>query len=96
MTITVDQGLLIVEMSPGSPADRAGLRGGQQQVRIGRFLLPIGGDILTAIDGVPIASDRDLIRYLDTETEVGQTVVATVLRDGQELNVPVTLGERPR
>jgi S1-C subfamily serine protease len=96
MTITVDQGLLIVEMSPGSPADRAGLRGGQQQVRIGRFLLPIGGDILTAIDEVPIASDRDLIRYLDTETEVGQTVVVTVLRDGQELNVPVTLGERPR
>ncbi|MGD8463175.1 MAG: trypsin-like peptidase domain-containing protein [Anaerolineae bacterium] len=96
MTMTVDEGLLIVETSPGSPADRAGLRGGQQQVRIGRFLLPIGGDILTAIDGVPIASDRDLIRYLDTETEVGQTVVATVLRDGQELNVPVTLGERPR
>jgi S1-C subfamily serine protease len=96
MTMTVDEGLLIVETSPGSPADRAGLRGGQQQVRIGRFLLPIGGDILTAIDGVPIASDRDLIRFLDTETEVGQAVVVTILRDGQELNVPVTLGERPR
>ena len=96
MNVTADEGLLIIETSPGSPADLAGLRGGQQQVRIGRFLLPVGGDVLTAIDGVPIASDRDLIRYLDTETQIGQTVSVSIIRDGQEMTVPVTLGERPR
>lgn len=96
MNVTADEGLLIIETSPGSPADLAGLRGGQQQVRIGRFLLPVGGDVLTAIDGVPIASDRDLIRYLDTETQIGQTVSVSIIRDGQEMSVPVTLGERPR
>ena len=62
--------------------ERAGLRGGQQQVRIGRYVLPIGGDILTAIDGEPIRPATDLIRFLDTKTEVGQTIQVTIWRDG--------------
>lgn len=96
MTVPTEEGLLIMEVAPGSPADRAGLRGGQRQVRIGRYLLPVDGDIITAIDGEPISNDRDLIRYLDIETSVGQTVQVTVYRDGEEISIPVTLGERPR
>jgi S1-C subfamily serine protease len=96
MQTAIDEGLLIVETAPGGPADQAGLRGGQEQVRIGRYLLPIGGDILTAIDGQPVASDRDLNIYLDTKTEVGQTIQVSIMRDGQEMTLPVTLTERPR
>jgi S1-C subfamily serine protease len=96
MRVPTDRGLLIVEVVRDSPADRAGLRGGQRQVRIGRFVLPVGGDIMTAIDGEAITGDRDLIRYLDIETNVGQTVQVTVYRDGEEMTIPVTLGERPR
>jgi S1-C subfamily serine protease len=96
MDVPVDQGVLIVETTAGGPADKAGLRGGQQQVRIGRYIVPLGGDILTAIDGEPIASDRDLSLYLDTKTEVGQVIQVTVWRDGQQMTVPVTLTERPR
>jgi len=96
MQVPVDEGLLIVEVAGGSPADQAGLRGGQQQVRLGRWVLSIGGDILTAIDGEPIATDRDLIRHLDTETAVGQTIQVTLWRDAQEVTIPVTLTERPR
>jgi S1-C subfamily serine protease len=96
MNLTVDSGLLLVEVAPGGPADQAGLRGGQQQVRIGPYILPIGGDVLTAIDGEPVASDRDLNLYLDTKTQVGQTIQVTIVRDGQEMTVPVTLTERPR
>jgi S1-C subfamily serine protease len=96
MEVPVDEGLLIVEVASGSPAAQAGLRGGQEQVRLGRWLLSIGGDILTAIDGEAIATDRDLIRHLDTETAVGQTIQVTVWRDGQEMTIPVTLTERPR
>ena len=96
MRVPTDEGILIVEVVRGSPADQAGLQGGQRQVRIGRFVLPVGGDIVTAIDGEPITSDRDLIRYLDIGTNVGQTVEVTVYRDGEEMTVPVTLGERPR
>jgi S1-C subfamily serine protease len=96
MDAPVKEGLLIVETIQDSPAEQAGLRGGQQQVRIGRYLLPIGGDILTAIDGEPIKSDRDLSLYLDTKTQVGQTIQVTLWRDGQEMTVAVTLTERPR
>jgi len=96
MNVPVDKGLLIVEVSSGSPAAKAGLQGGQQQLRLRRVVLPIGGDILTAIDGTTIASDRDLTLYLDTQTEVGQVIQVTIWRDGKELTIPVTLTERPR
>jgi S1-C subfamily serine protease len=96
MDVPVVEGLLLLEIAPGSPAAAAGLRGGQEQVRLGRTILLIGGDILTAIDGEPIATGRDLLRFLDTRTEVGQTVQVTVWRDGQETAIPVTLTEQPQ
>jgi S1-C subfamily serine protease len=96
MDVPVDKGLLIVETSPNGPADAAGLLGGQRQVRFGRYIVPVGGDIITAIDGEPVASDRDLNLYLDTQTDIGQVVQVTIIRDGQEMTVPVTLTERPR
>ena len=95
MDLPVEKGLLIIEVAQGSPADKAGLRGGQRQVQIGPYVLPIGGDILTAINGEPIESDQDLTLYLDTKTEVGQTIQVTIQREGQALTVPVTLTERP-
>jgi S1-C subfamily serine protease len=96
MDVPVDEGLLILEISADSPAARAGLRGGQERVRIGRTVLLIGGDVLTAIDGEPIGTGRDLLRFLDTQTVIGQTIQMTVWRDGQQITVPVTLTEQPR
>jgi S1-C subfamily serine protease len=96
MVVPVEEGLLVVEVSRDSPADKAGILGGQQEVRSGRVVLLIGGDILTALDGEPISTETDLTRFLDTKTRVGQTVEATLWRDGEQLSVPVTLTERPR
>jgi S1-C subfamily serine protease len=96
MDVPVEEGVLILEISADSPAAQAGLRGGQDRVRLGRTVLLIGGDILTAIDGEPIATSRDLLRFLDTQTLVGQTIQITVWRDGQEVTLPVTLDEQPR
>jgi S1-C subfamily serine protease len=96
MELPVDEGILLIELFAGSPAEDAGLRDGQEQVRIGRSILVVGGDVLTAIDGQPITSGRDLLRYLDTQTEVGQSIQLTIWRDGQEQTVMVTLRERPR
>ena len=96
MDVPVESGVLLLEISSGSPATKAGLRGGQEQVRIGRTILLIGGDILTALDGEPIATGRDLLRFLDTQTVIGQTIQVTFWRDGQELVLPVTLSEEPR
>jgi S1-C subfamily serine protease len=96
MEVPVEEGILIVETARGSPASQAGLLGGQEQVRLGRVLVLIGGDVLTSINGEPIRSDRDLVLYLDTETQIGQTIEVTIWRDGKEMTVPVMLTERPR
>ena len=95
MVVPVDRGLLIIEVVSGGPADRAGIRGGDRVVRFGRFNIPLGGDILIAIDGQPVQTSRDLNLYLDTRTRVGQTVQVTVIRNGEEQTFDVTLTERP-
>ena len=94
--IPVDSGLLVLKTEPGGPADQAGLRGGNQQVRIGRYWFLAGGDIIVALDGQPMNDLQTLTVYLETQTSVGDTVVLTVRRGNQELTIPVVLKERPR
>ncbi len=88
-------GLLVLKVVPGSPAEKAGLRGGQSTKRLGDVLLPVGGDVLVAIDGHKVNSFKDLVVYLETRTQVGETVHVTVLRDGKEIILPLVLQERP-
>jgi len=95
MDVPMEQGLLVAEVSPGSPVGEAGIRGGDRVVRVGRYRLLLGGDIITAIDGEPIADIKALTVYLETQTRVGDTVEVTIVRDGEEQNVQVTLAERP-
>jgi len=96
LNLPVERGVLIVEVVSGQAAAGAGLRGGQRQVRVGDYTIPVGGDILTAIDGVRIREIGDLVKYLETRTEVGQTVTVTIMRDGREQDLRVELGEQPR
>ena len=70
-----------------SPADRAGLRAAGSD--------NLGGDLIIAIDGQDVNEFNDLISYLVFETEVGQTIMLTVIRDGETIELPLTLGERP-
>ena len=60
-----------------------------------RRRLLVGGDILTAIDGMPLHNWDDLDAYLQEQTEVGQTVTLTIWRDDQEMTIEVKLGEMP-
>jgi len=95
MNLPVDTGLFILEVVPGGPADQAGIRSGDRIVRFGRYNIPLDGDVLVSIDGQPLESSQDLTMYLDTQTEVGQQVSVTVVRDGEEQVFTVILGERP-
>ena len=92
----VDAGLLVIEVVPGGPADKAGIRGGDEFVRLGRVYLPVGGDVIAAINGEPVTNLQELTVYLESETQVGDTIDVTVIRDGQEQNVRVRLDERPQ
>jgi 2-alkenal reductase len=95
MDVPVDAGLLVIEAVNNTPADKAGIRGGSRVVSIGRYQIPLDGDIIIAIDGEPVNDSQTLTVYLETKTTVGDTVDVTIIRDGEELTVPVTLGERP-
>lgn len=91
-----DEGLLILSVVPGSPADEVGLRGGQRMIRVGNARdFPAGGDVITALNGEKLSNWSDLNIYLELQTRVGDTIQVTVLRDGEELTLPLTLIERP-
>jgi serine protease Do len=90
----VDNGVLIVQVISGSPADRAGLRGGNRSIIIGRYRLPIGGDIVTAIDNDPIYDESDIEGIL-RKKKVGDSVNLSIYRDARLMEIPVTLMERP-
>jgi len=95
LNLPVKRGAEIIRVMPDGPAEKAGLRGGTHQVLLEGEPIETGGDIIVAFDGQPVYSMDDLITYVDN-AEVGQTVELTVIRDGKEITIPVTLGERPR
>jgi S1-C subfamily serine protease len=95
MDVPIEEGLMVYEVVANSPAAAAGIRGSDRTVRVGTSTVPTGGDILLAIDGEPITSLQELTIYLESETQVGDTVELALIRDGQEMTVGVTLIERP-
>jgi 2-alkenal reductase len=95
LALPVVYGVLVSDVTPGTAADRAGLQGGDHLVDFRETQVNAGGDVIIAIDGYELRDFNDLIAYLVRETEVGQEVVLTVIRDGENLQIPVTLGERP-
>jgi S1-C subfamily serine protease len=86
-------GAYVTGVTPGGPADQAGIRGGTQPTNLGD--LQAGGDVITAIDGQPVPTFDALLGYLTTHKSPGETVVLTILREGQTMDVTVTLGTRP-
>jgi S1-C subfamily serine protease len=84
------KGVLIMDVQPDSPAAKAGLRATRRD-ESNRVEL---GDVILAIDGKPVKSANDLLDVLEKHA-VGDTVELTILRDGQEQKVTVTLEEAP-
>ena len=90
-----EKGAMVVEVTPGGPADKAGLKGANKQAQIGNFLHPLGGDIIIQVDQSEVKEAEDLIKYL-RERKIGDVVTFKILRDGKTRDVKVTLQERPR
>lgn len=81
-------GAYVIGVTAGGPAEQAGLvPAGEND--------GLGGDLIVAIDGQPILDTEQLIAYLVFDTEVGQTIELSVIRDGETIAVPLTLDARP-
>lgn len=87
-------GVLIANVVPGGPADKAGLRGGTEIVSFRGYRSVLGGDIIVAIDGVPIHTFDELLGYLVTQKRAGEEVVVTIYRGTEMVDVILTLERR--
>jgi S1-C subfamily serine protease len=99
MNANVTYGVLIIQVTSGGPANKAGLQAGTTQVRIAGNWVKIGGDIIIAINATyaaaRITNMDDLSTFLEEYTSPNQTVNVTIVRNNQAMALPVELGTRP-
>jgi S1-C subfamily serine protease len=91
--LSQSNGAYVTSVTPNSPADLAGFRGGDEETSI--VNLYSGGDLIIAIDGRHIMTFSDLLTYLIQEKTPGDIVTFTILRGEQEIQLELTLGKRP-
>ena len=94
LKLPLTDGLLVEVVEPGSPAEIAGMRGGEIEFTLGTISLLLGGDIITRINGVP-TTDADKIAPIMRGVKVGDKLKMSVFRDGETREVVYTLPERP-
>ena len=94
MELENSTGFMIMEVVSGGPAEAAGLQEGNRNVTIDGAELTVGGDIITAINDQKIRGISDVLLYLARDAEVGETVQITVIRDGERMEIPLTLQSR--
>jgi serine protease Do len=95
MNLAADQkGVLVVNVTNGSPADKAGLAGSSKSATVDGQEVMVGGDVITVANGEKIESMPQLIQTVGSK-KAGDTLELTVLRDGKEVQVTATLAERP-
>lgn len=93
MNLTESQkGFLVEDIISGGPADIAGIKGGYKVANINGSDFNLGGDIVVGIDEIDVNTLKDIQSYLDSK-KVGDTVQIQVIRDGQQITVPLTLGK---
>ncbi len=90
--ITHMGGAYVIGVASGGPASRAGIRGGTQTTSITGLLG--GGDLIIAADGHEVKVFSDLLSYMVNFKSPGDKITLTIIRDGKELNINITLGSR--
>jgi S1-C subfamily serine protease len=94
LNLPTEQGVMIGNVVPGSPAAAGGLHGGKRQW-VGNQAVVIGGDIVTAVDNRPITTTDSFLNYIETRRP-GDSVELTVINaQGKSRRVIIRLVERP-
>jgi S1-C subfamily serine protease len=94
LNLPVDQGVLVEQVLDGGPADDAGIEGASGEATIGGQTVPVGGDIITKVDGKEVTGMEDVISAVNAK-EPGDELTFTISRDGEQRDVTVKLGDRP-
>ncbi|MBS3908342.1 MAG: trypsin-like peptidase domain-containing protein [Actinobacteria bacterium] len=95
MKLPVDRGVLIVRVFQGSPAAVAGIKGGDKRLITSQGEIIIGGDVVTKIDGVTIATMDELVGIV-RDNKVGETIELEIYRGGKKESLSLKLGELPQ
>jgi S1-C subfamily serine protease len=86
-----DAGVVVIDVLPGSPADKAGIRGSQRTVKVGSIEFPAGGDVLMSVNDERLSNAEQLNKLVTYEGQAGDRLEFKVLRDGHEMKATVTL-----
>jgi len=94
LRIPLTTGFLVEVVEPGSPAEKAGLLGGELELSIGGHEFLMGGDIITKINGIEMNSLDNFTDALET-IQVGSNIRLTIFRRGKVVEVAYDVPERP-
>jgi len=93
--LKIERGAMIADVVKGGPADKAGLKGGNQRIQVGNMIVLAGGDVVVRADQHDVKTNDELIHYI-REKKPGDAILLKVYRNGSFVDVKVTLSERPR
>jgi S1-C subfamily serine protease len=91
----VKEGVMVVGVVEGGPADLAGIRGGNQPAQVGDNVIYLGGDVITSIGGQAIKNSDDLDKIL-REKKIGEKVQVEAWRNSKKMTFTVQLTEPPK
>ena len=94
LDLPVEEGVLVISVQPGTAAAEAGISGGSETRTVQGMEFRVGGDLITRLDGQPLKSMEDLASTI-AQKQPGDQLTLSVVRDGSERDVTVTLGDRP-
>jgi S1-C subfamily serine protease len=89
------KGILVVDITADSPADKAGIRGGDVLTTVDGQDIRLGGDIIAAVDNQSVRAMEDLLSYLEEQKAVGDNIELSVIRDGKTQHIDMILSARP-
>ncbi len=84
-----------MDVVAGSPAEKAGIRRGNQDATVDGVPIKLGGDVIIGVDNKTVRKIDDILVYLQREKAVGDELQLTILREGQQMQITAVLGARP-